>query len=509
MRKFLFIIVVVLSFLLILLYFGSFLFPKVIIIEKEGNKPLSHSSTSDILKENIGARFAHALCSSRNPRFLAFSGFTSLSQRACFPTRGNTQFPRPPSAFIGIEIPIKEKHTYLKLFEEKREEFISWQIDFLEIDLSQMKITLYQKGIPQKEVAILTKGDPQGWGGSAVGLYRVVSGNKVSYSRVSNVYMPYALKYYGKYYLHGEPYYSWGEKLISSVSGGCLRLADKDAKTIYESVEIDMPVLVIDKTRDIYDYSNEELIEFPEVSAQSYLVADLDSGYVFAEKDSQKQLPIASLTKLMTALVVAENVDLRKSILVTEKMLEIYGSTKGLTKGKRFRIVELFYPLLIESSNDAAEVLSYFLGREKTIKLMNEKAKAILMEKTEFVDPSGFDPRNISTAQDLFYLARYLLNNRPPILEITKGEKVPSFGKIKFEIKKLKNKNVFIKDPDFGGGKTGFIRASKYTGLFIFRLAVGDDIERKIVIILLGSEDIKTDTQKIYKWLQENYSKTS
>jgi hypothetical protein len=271
----------------------------------------------------------------------------------------------------------EESHQsiFLKLLEDKKEEMVLKKENFLEVNLDEMKVRLFKDGISIKEVPILTKGDPQGWGGSAVGLYKIISGHKIGFSVVARVYMPYALHYYGKYYLHGEPYYSWGGKLISSVSGGCLRLRDKDAKAIYELTKLGMPVLVIDKMRDAFVYPSKDLTEFPQLSAESYLVADLDSGYVLAEKNSQEQLPLASLTKLMTALVIAENVDLRKSILVKEEMLQAYGSTKGLEKGKRFRVVELFYPLLIESSNDAAEVLSYFLGKEKTIKLMNEKDK--------------------------------------------------------------------------------------------------------------------------------------
>ncbi|MFH1462134.1 MAG: L,D-transpeptidase family protein [bacterium] len=409
--------------------------------------------------------------------------------------------------FSEINIPKRKEPIFLKLFEEKKEELISQRTDFLEINLDKMKVRLYKEGLIVKEVSILAKGDSQDWGGSAVGLYKVVSGNELSFSGITNVYMPYSLRYYGKYYLHGKPYYYWGSPLNSSVSGGCLRLDNEDAKDIYELTEIDLPVLAIDKEKDQYKYPQRRLSELPEVSAQSYLAADLDSGYVFAEKDSQKQLPIASLTKLMTAVVVAENVDLRKHVLVKEEMLEAYGSTEGLEPDQWFRVVELFYPLLIESSNDAAEALSYFLGKEKTIRLMNEKAEAILMEQTEFVDPSGFDPENISTAQDLFYLARYLLNNRSPILEITKGKEVSSFGEVSFDIEKLWNKNVFIEDPTFIGGKTGFIRASKYTAVFIFQFIDKDGTERRIAIILLGSDNNETDTQKIYKWLQENYFK--
>jgi len=318
--------------------------------------------------------------------------------------------------------------------------------------------------------------------------------------------MPYALHYYGKYYIHGVPYYPGGQKRITSITGGCIQLSDKDAKDIYELTELNMPVLVIGREKDHYQFTNKKFSEFPEVSAKSYLVADLDSGFVFAEKNSKVKLPLASLNKLMLALVVAENVDLRNSILVKPEMLEAYGSTKGLEAGKSFRVVELFYPLLIESSNDAAEVLSGFLGRTKTIEMMNEKAKAILMDNTEFVDPHGLDLKNVSTAQDLFQLARYVLDARPLLLEITKGKMVGSFGEVRFNIQELRNRSVFFNDPNFVGGKTGYLAKSKNNALFIFRFLTKDEKSRDIVIILLGSDDKKTDTQKIYRWLLENYS---
>ena len=409
-----------------------------------------------------------------------------------------SKFSKEP-LFKENPVPEKKPLVYLDFFEKIRNDFIDSKEEFLEVNLQEMKIKVWVNGILVKEVPILRKGDPQEWGGTAVGLYKAISKNRSSFSVVSEVYMPWSINFYGKYYIHGEPYYPGGKKLETEASGGCIQLSDQDAKTIFELTKEEMPVLVVDKEKEKYQWP-EAITEFPEISAKSYLVADLDSGFVFAEKDSQKQFPIASMTKLMTAIVVSENVDLRKSILVEKKMLDAYGSTKGLDAGKSFRVVELFYPLLIESSNDAAEVLSYFLGREKTIRLMNEKAKAILMEKTNFADPSGFDLKNVSTAQDLFYLGRYVLNNRPLLFEIGKGKEVKSFGEIKFDIKKLWNKNIFINDPSFVGGKTGYLKESGQTALFVFNLG-----EKNVLISLLNSENTESDTQKIYKWLQENY----
>lgn len=403
-------------------------------------------------------------------------------------------------------INLKREPLYLETISDIKHKFIAQKKDFLEVNLSLMKVRLYKEGKPIRVASILTVGDPHSWGGSPVGIYKILGGSKLNFSVVSDVYMPWTLHYYGKYYIHGEPYYPGGKKLISSVSGGCIRLKDKDARDIYELSDLNMSVLVIDKERDNYQFENKELFFLPAISARSYLVADLDSGYVFLEKDSERELPIASLTKLMTAIVVSENVDLRKKITVQEEMLKAYGSTKGIEKGKKFRVVELFYPLLVESSNDAAEVLAGYLGRAETIEKMNKKAKAILMQKTKFVDPHGFDRRNVSSARDLFQLARYILNAKPPIFKITKGEKVPSFGEIHFDVKDLWNKNIFIYDKSFVGGKTGYIRQSDYNGIFVFKFMTEKKETRNIVIILLGSKDLRTDTQKIYRWIWKNYS---
>lgn len=397
----------------------------------------------------------------------------------------------------------------LKDFADLRDEFIKERASFLEIHLEQMKVRLYKKGSLEKEADILLKGDPQHWGGTAAGVYKIESGSPTGFSVVSDVYMPYSLKFYGKYFIHGEPYYRWGDKMISEASGGCLRLDNEDAKEIYEQTEINMPVLVIDRENDDYQYDSFAQEPFPEITAKTYLVGDLGSNFVIASKKPREKKQIASITKLMTAIVTAEQLDLRETIEIKKKMLDDgYGETEVLEQGKTFRLVELFYPLLRESSNDAAEAISYFLGRLGTVEKMNQKAKAILMPDTQFTCVSGYDEGNISTAQDLFYLARYVFYNRPPLLEISRGGKAPSFGELSFDIEKLWDKNIFSQDPTFLGGKTGFTESALYTGIFIFRFRDENNQERNIVIILLGSEhlfSLKSDTQKIYLWLMRNY----
>ncbi|MCK5044708.1 L,D-transpeptidase family protein [Candidatus Parcubacteria bacterium] len=394
--------------------------------------------------------------------------------------------------------------VYLKTIPDLKKDFILEKKDFLEINLDKMEVRVYQKGEIIKQVEIYKKGNVDSWGGTASGHYEVLRKIRTAWSAVSEVYMPYALHFYGKYYIHGESYYPNGSKLISSVSGGCIRLLDKDAKEIYGLVDKGMAVLVIDKENSKYEHQPSE--ELPSIMAKSWLAADLGSGFVFGSASSTEQYSIASLTKLMTAITVVEKISLDKTIWASKQMLEAYGSTEKLTAGSRYGVVELLYPFLIESSNDAGEILAGYLGRENTIALMNEKAEAILMEKTDFACPSGFDLNNISTSQDLFQLARYIFNNRPPLLAISKGESVPIFGSNRFKNEGLWNKNLFTSDPNFVGGKTGYLPEIKNNGLFIFRFLDENEEEKNIVIVVLNSKDSKGDTQKIYRWLMENYS---
>ena len=387
---------------------------------------------------------------------------------------------------------------------EAKEDLVKKKLDFLEINFPTSRIIKHKSGQPELEKNILTAGDPQGWGGTPAGLYNVLSKNEKSFSVSSSAYMPYAVHFYGKYFIHGEPYLATGDKIDSVYSGGCIRVADKDVQNIFTVSDVGLPVLVIDK-----DYVNRSFIAKdlpkPKVSAKSFAVVDLESGVVLADKEAETKRPVASITKLMTAVVVAENIDLRKGVYVTDAMLEAYGTTAGLNNGGFYKVVELFHPLLTESSNDAAEVLTGFLGRETTINLMTEKAKSLFMADTSFADPSGFDKDNISTAKDLTFLARYIYNNRKPILDITAGRKVTTFGPMQFEVSNLVNKNSFKNDVGFIGGKTGFINDARNTGLFIFKMKNSLGEEFPVVVTVLGSESLKQDTEKLLEWVEEEY----
>ncbi|MCD5396274.1 MAG: L,D-transpeptidase family protein [Candidatus Pacebacteria bacterium] len=365
-------------------------------------------------------------------------------------------------------------------FSSQREKLIKEKKDFIEINLEENKVLIFKGGLPIKEFEILAKGNPDIWGGTPAGLYYVSKKYKVAYSNILNVYMPWSIHFYGKYYIHGEPYYSSGRKLRSPFSGGCIRLKNSSAKIVFNFAKENIPVLVIDKSNE--KPSKVYLKKNAPISAKSYLVAGLDSGQVFLKKDYLKNFPIGEIVSLLVASVVVENVDLRRKIKIGK---EKYGP------------VDLLYPMLIDSSKPAMINLTRFLGERTTKELMQKKARAIMMEKTEILSFKELG-KNKASAKDLFYLARYILFNRSPIFSITKGELVDFAGK--FKDAKLFNKNIFSEREDFIGGKAGYVSGFGEVGLFVFSIK---NIKERVAIIILGSESLKEDTEKILKILYE------
>ncbi len=164
------------------------------------------------------------------------------------------------------------------------------------------------------------------------------------------------------------------------------------------------------------------------VSSNFYLI-NLDTGAVIYDKNSDEKVPPASLTKIMTYIVVCENIaDIENTrITVTEEALaglDPASSVMGLESyiGEDFSVKELLYGLMIPSGNDAALVLAHYIGNgsvEKFVDLMNQKAGQLGCSGTHYVNPHGlYDPTHYSTAYDISVIARYALE-KPFFKEIT------------------------------------------------------------------------------------------
>ncbi len=173
-----------------------------------------------------------------------------------------------------------------------------------------------------------------------------------------------------------------------------------------------------------------------EIKAKAAISVEIDNQgneRVLFEKNSQQLLPIASLSKLMTALVILdldETYNLSQLITITKEAVEQEGSSKygDLTAGESLSVENLIYIMLIESSNDAAFSLTEPIGKKGFVGLMNIYAKELGLKNTYFVNPTGLDPddsrnpSNYSTAEDLVKLTKYILENYPQIFEITTNQ---------------------------------------------------------------------------------------
>ncbi|MDD5710929.1 MAG: L,D-transpeptidase family protein [Candidatus Colwellbacteria bacterium] len=385
-------------------------------------------------------------------------------------------------------------------FQKVKAQFVESNTDFIEGDLSGMKLRVYLSGRLEKEVSILSKGREGSWWETPAGLYKIESREQNHLSSFGQVYMPWSMAFQGNFYIHGWPYYPSGEPVAAGYSGGCIRLSTEDAKSIYNLARAEMPVLVFESgfERDGFTYE----ILGNQMNTDNFLGADLKNNFIFAEKSSTEQVPIASLTKLMTAIVATEYINIEKATIITSGML-VATSKPRLWAGQKVTVLDLLYPLLTESSNEAAVAIAKLLGTEKFVTLMNEKAQAIGMKSTRFTDVTGSSPENISTAQDLFQLAKYLYNNRTFVLTISRGDiERSAYNPPPWD--DLENFNIFPEDPDFVGGKVGKTSAAGETSLSIFEIERGG-YRRPVVIIILGSENSAADAISLIDFVRGSY----
>ena len=151
-----------------------------------------------------------------------------------------------------------------------------------------------------------------------------------------------------------------------------------------------------------------------EVSARSAIVVNAATGEVIFSQNAEERLPMASTTKIMTALLLCEMADLNDTVITTKEMVTVEGSSMGLLEGDTVSYKALLYGMMLPSGNDAATTTAIALGgslREFAL-LMNKKARELSMDNTNFVTPSGLDAENhYSTAADMAKLAVYAMKN--------------------------------------------------------------------------------------------------
>ncbi len=239
---------------------------------------------------------------------------------------------------------------------------------------------------------------------------------------------------------------------------------------------------------------------FPKLLARAFLVGDIETGEIIYEKNPGLVSPMASVSKLMTAVIAQEKMNPSTVAIVSRDSYNTYGSEGGLLLGEKIKLVDLMYPLLIESSNDGAEVIAdaYPEGHAKFLEEMNKKAASLGMTDTYYEDPSGLSPQNVSSIEDLFTLGRYIYKKVPIIYDMTRVRQFSIVGHT------WANKNHLLLEKTFVGGKNGFIDEAKQTTVSLFNIPLAKGGTRTIAIVILKSEDRTSDAQKIITFLKKN-----
>lgn len=266
--------------------------------------------------------------------------------------------------------------------------------------------------------------------------------------------------------------------------------------------------LVFNRSKPLRKWGIEEL----RLQSKSALSADLNKGktkILFSENASQI-LPIASLTKLMTACIVLENYDLSQRVTVSQKATEQDGKNSTLKPGTVFTAENLLFLTLMESSNGAAYALAEAMGERQFVDLMNKKADELGLKNTVFFNATGLDPEaplqdsaiNYSTADDLLELTIYLLK-KPLIWEIlrTPSKTIISIDGSNFY--QVKNTNELLGTfPEILGGKTGWTLRAKGCLVLVLK---NRETRGYLVNVILGSDNRFEEMKKMVDWVYASY----
>lgn len=239
----------------------------------------------------------------------------------------------------------------------------------------------------------------------------------------------------------------------------------------------------------------------PATNARTIVVQSLDDGFPFFRYNSDTAWPTASLTKLMTAVVVMERGGLNQKVTVSDSAVKTEGIAGDLRAEEMYTVEDLLKIMLMSSSNDAAAALEEHIGKSVFLDLVSKKEKEIGMTETVIYDSSGLDDANTTTGRDMLMLLKYILAKDPDILGWTRLTSLLVQPANSERSHTVPNVDPLAVRADFLGGKTGTSPLAKenLAAIFSFR-------NRRIAVIILGSPDRVKETNGILEWIERAYT---
>ncbi len=261
--------------------------------------------------------------------------------------------------------------------------------------------------------------------------------------------------------------------------------------------------------RDRCEFSFDNIKKGPYLNLKSAILVNYENGDVIYGKNTEKVRSIASITKLISAMVLLDKgIDLKKNKGIITKKDAYRSSRSRLNIGFEMTLYDLLHASLMNSDNRAARAFARAASgsQKEFVKEMNLKVKQFGLEKTEFYDPTGLDPRNVSTAHEVAKILHYAYKYKL-IAEIT--------SKKKYRVKILNRKNTYRQMANTNmiihskykvlGGKTGYIRAADYCLTTLVRNKKGE----RLTLVVLGVPGDKLrfrEARKLIDWGYKNIS---
>lgn len=303
--------------------------------------------------------------------------------------------------------------------------------------------------------------------------------------------------------------------LLVVIGGGICLISQGAEELIYQRLSDPASALARLKTTQrlfvkTYQPIRKWEIEDVELQAQSVLAVEItpNQSRTLFSKNDQHSFAIASLTKLMTAMVVVDHYSLDRFTTIDEQAVNQSGEVGLLQSGDVWRVRDLLKMSLMESSNDAAYALAEIMGVEEFVKNMNRKANDLGLSQTNFVNPTGLEGggrTNLSSSYDLVEMVSYLLSNSSyQIIREIIGS--PEFKLLtpdgSFHHLIVNSNSLLGKLSYLIGGKTGYLPNYGGSLLSVFQQP-GKEIY--LITVVLNSPDRFQETQNLLQWLSHAY----
>lgn len=254
---------------------------------------------------------------------------------------------------------------------------------------------------------------------------------------------------------------------------------------------------------------NAQSLQLPEIAARSYLVLDVTANQILAQKDIDRPVEPASLTKLMTAYLVfdalrSKKIDLKQTFPVSERAWKMPGSRMFIDPKMQVPVEDLIKGMIVHSGNDATVALAEGVagGVERFVQMMNDQARLLGMASTAYKNPEGLtEAGHTTTARDLSVLATRLMQDFPDYVGYYAIKKYRYTGT---PAANDSNRNLLLfRDPSVDGLKTGFTEAAGYCLIATARREVTGLTGRRLLTVVLGtaSENARAvESQKLLNW---------